>query len=361
VWRGTKCRPAHRAPVQDDKRTLFCRIYHSIHLLRLSEVAFISDNHTPIALPIPKMSEPKNTESKTAIIAAIAANLLIAVTKLVAGLFTGSSAMLSEAIHSLVDTGNGALMLYGIRQSQKPPDETHQFGYGRELYFWSLIVAISIFAVGGGVAVYEGVSHLLHPAKMEKPLWNYVVLGICLVFESTSWAFGWRAFKTTRSDGTILEGIRASKDPTAFSTFLEDSTDIAGLVIAFLGVLLGHLFNVPYFDGIASILIGLLLCAVAWLMAYETKELIIGEAVDEATRKGIRAIVEAEPGVDKMLKAMTIYIGPHDILLTLELLYASGVSKVEIGKTIRRIERDVRAKYPDITRIFYAAGTLADE
>ena len=307
------------------------------------------------------MSEPQHAESKTAIIAAIAANLLIAVTKGGAALFTGSSAMLSEAIHSLVDTGNGALMLYGIRQSQKPPDETHQFGYGRELYFWSLIVAISIFAVGGGVAVYEGVSHLLHPTPMENPLWNYIVLGICLVFESASWVFGWRAFKTTRKGGTVLESIRASKDPTTFSTFLEDSTDIAGLVIAFLGVFLGHLFNVPYFDGIASVLIGLMLCAVAWLMASETKELIIGEAVDEETQKGIRAIVEAEPGVDRMLKALTIYIGPHDILLTLELLYAKGVSTTEIGQTIRRIEHDVRAKYPDITRIFYAAGTLSKE
>lgn len=307
------------------------------------------------------MSEPKNAESKTSIYAAIAGNLLIAATKVVAAFFTGSSAMLSEAIHSFVDTGNGVLMLYGIRQSKKPPDETHQFGYGRELYFWSLIVAISVFAVGGGVSVYEGISHLSRPTPIENPVWNYAVLMISFVFESVSWYFGWRVFGLTRRKGTILEGIRASKDPTTFSVLLEDSTALVGLVIAFFGILLGQLTGVPYFDGIASILIGLLLCLVAWLIGYETKELIIGEAVDAETQKGIRAIVEAEPNVEKMLKAMTVYIGPHDVSLTLELLYTNDISAIEIGKTIRRVEKDVRAKYPNITRIFYAAGSLCEE
>ncbi len=307
------------------------------------------------------MSKPEKAESTTAIFAAIAGNLLIAATKAFAAFFTGSSAMLSEAIHSLVDTGNGLLMLYGIRQSKKPPDETHQFGYGRELYFWSLIVALSVFAVGGGVSIYEGVARLRNPTPLENPLWNYAVLGFSFVFESASWYFGWQAFKTTRKKGTILEGIRASKDPTTFSVLLEDSTAIAGLLIAFAGISLGHFFDFPYADGIASILIGLLLCLVAWLMGYETKELIIGEAVDAETQKGIRQIVEAEPNVEKMLKAITIYSGPQDVSLMLELLYTREVSVVEIGTTIRRIERDVRAKYPHITRIFYAAGSLAND
>lgn len=304
------------------------------------------------------MNKPKNADSKTSIYAAIAGNLLIAATKAVAAFFTGSSAMLSEAIHSFVDTGNGVLMLYGIRQSKKPADETHQFGYGRELYFWSLIVAISVFAVGGGVSVYEGVSHLRRPTAMENPVWNYAVLAISFVFESISWYFGWRAFGLNRKKGTILEGIRASKDPTTFSVLLEDSTALIGLIIAFCGILLGQLTGIPYFDGIASILIGLLLCLVAWLMGYETKELIIGEAVDEETHKGICRIVEAEPNVEKMLKALTIYVGPQNVSLMLELLYTKDVSAIEIGETIRRIERDVRAKYPIITRIFYAAGSL---
>lgn len=173
--------------------------------------------------------------------------------------------------------------------------------------------------------------------------------------------FGWRAFNVTRTKGSVLQGIRASKDPTSFATLLEDSTDIAGLVIAFLGVFLGHLFNAPYFDGIASVLIGLLLCAVAWLMASETKELLIGESVDEETRKGIRAIVEADPHIEKMLKAMTIYSGPHDITLILELVYAREVSTLEIGQAIRRIEQEVKAKYPDITRIFYSPGSLSKD
>ena len=307
------------------------------------------------------MESIPNAESKTAIIAAIAGNLLIAATKFVAAIFTGSSAMLSEAIHSFVDTGNGALMLYGIRQSQKPPDRKHQFGYGREIYFWSLIVAISIFAVGGGVSIYEGVRHLRQPVEMENANWNYAVLAFSFVFESVSWYYGWRAFRPTRKNRGVLETIRASKDPTTFTVVLEDSTALVGLIIAFAGIALNRVFDVPYFDGIASILIGLLLCLVAGLMGYETKELIIGEGVDEETLKGIRQIVEADSVIEEMSKALTIHIGPNDVLLTLELHYASGASATEINRAIRLVERDVRARYPLITRVFYAAGSVSDE
>lgn len=306
-----------------------------------------------------KAKKGKNA-STTAIIAAITGNLLVAATKIIAAVFTGSSAMLSEAIHSLVDTGNGLLMLYGIHRSRKPADEYHQFGYGRELYFWSLMVAVSIFAVGGGISVYEGILHLSRPAAIENPLWNYVVLGISFVFESSSLYFGWRAFRVTRRNKTIFKTIRDSKDPTTFTVVLEDSTAVIGLLIAFFGILFGHLFDFPSFDALASILIGLLLCLVALLMGYEAKELIIGEGVDEETLQGIRAVVEAEPKVEKMLRAMTIYSGPQDVSLALELRYVKGVTATDINQSVHRIEKTVRATCPNIKRVFYAPGSLSE-
>ena len=206
------------------------------------------------------------SESLTAIFAAIIGNLLIAITKFTAAFFTGSSAMLSEGIHSAVDTGNGLLMLLGIHKSKKPPDEKHPFGHARELYFWSLVVAFSIFAVGGGVSIYEGITHILHPVPIENAGWNYAVLGASVVFEGITWYFGWLAFAKTRRGRPVFEAIRASKDPTSFTVLLEDSAAITGLVIAFLGVFLGHEFGLVYFDGIASILIGVLLCLVALLL-----------------------------------------------------------------------------------------------
>src|SRR5215211_3109089 len=202
-------------------------------------------------------------ESLTAIFAAIIGNLLIAVTKFTAAFFTGSSAMLSEGIHSVVDTGNGVLMLVGIRKSQKPPDEEHPFGHGRELYFWSLVVAFSIFAVGGGISIYEGITHILHPTSIENVVWSYAVLGASFIFEGITWFFGWRAFAKTRRGRSVFDAIRRSKDPTSFTVLLEDSAALAGLVVAFAGVFLGHEFGMAYFDSIASIVIGILLCMVA--------------------------------------------------------------------------------------------------
>src|SRR5215213_293469 len=303
----------------------------------------------------------EGSESKTAIFAAIIGNLLIAVTKFVASALTGSSAMLSEGIHSVVDCGNGLLMLYGVYRSAKPPDEEHPFGYGREIYFWSLIVAISIFAVGGGVSVYEGITHIRHPVAIEKPLWNYAVLGISFVFESISWYYGWQAFRNTRKGRTILKTIHVSKDPTTFTVLLEDSTALLGLIIAFLGVFFGHYFNFPFFDGIASVCIGLLLCLVALFLGYETKGLLIGEAVDTETLRGIRRIAESEPKVEKVLKALTIYFGAKEVLLTLELQFASDINATELRIAIRRIERDVKKKHPEITRVYYEAESLSEK
>ena len=223
----------------------------------------------------------KNNASLSSIFAAIIGNLMIAVTKFTAAAFTGSSAMLTEGIHSVVDTGNGLLMLYGVYKSRKPPDEAHPFGHGRELYFWSLIVAVSIFGVGGGVSVYQGIIHAMHPVAIESPGWNYATLGLAVVFEGISWMFGWAAFSATRRGRPVIEAIHVSKDPTSFTVLLEDSTALLGLIVAFIGVFLQADYGLLYFDAIASMLIGLLLCVAALFLGYETKGLLIGEALGQ--------------------------------------------------------------------------------
>ena len=297
-------------------------------------------------------------ESLKAIFAAIIGNLLIAITKFVAAFFTGSSAMLSEGLHSVVDTGNGLLMLLGVRRSAKPPDDEHPFGHGRELYFWSLVVAFSIFGVGGGVSIYEGITHLLDPTPIKNVVWNYVVLGIAIVFEGISWYFGWLAFAPTRRGRSVFEAIRASKDPTNFTVLLEDSAAIVGLVIAFLGVFLGHEFGIWYFDGAASILIGILLCVVALILGAESRSLLIGEAADKKTIQAIEEIALDDPHVEKVVKVLTIYIGPDDVAATLELRFKPGVTAVQLRHSVRNIELKIREKFAAINRVYYEAESL---
>lgn len=297
-------------------------------------------------------------ESLKAIFAAIIGNLLIAITKFVAAFFTGSSAMLSEGLHSVVDTGNGLLMLLGVRRSAKPPDDEHPFGHGRELYFWSLVVAFSIFGVGGGVSIYEGITHLLDPTPIKNVVWNYVVLGIAIVFEGISWYFGWLAFSPTRRGRSVFEAIRASKDPTNFTVLLEDSAAIVGLVIAFLGVFLGHEFGIWYFDGAASILIGILLCVVALILGAESRSLLIGEAADKKTIQAIEEIALDDPHVEKVVKVLTIYIGPDDVAATLELRFKPGVTAVQLRHSVRNIELKIREKFAAINRVYYEAESL---
>src|SRR3954470_5251038 len=195
-------------------------------------------------------------ETRTAVIAAVIGNLAIAATKFVAAAFSGSAAMLAEAIHSLVDTGNGSLMLYGLHRSRKPADEDHPFGYGHELYFWTLIVGVLVFAVGGGMSVYEGIVHILHPTSPENLVWSYAVLGMAIVFEGTSWLFGLKAFNAERGRKGVLQTIHDTKDPSSFTVLLEDSAALLGLVFAFLGIYLGSQLGLPYLDGVASVLIG---------------------------------------------------------------------------------------------------------
>ena len=300
------------------------------------------------------------SESKTAIFAAIAGNLAIAATKFIAAAFTGSSAMLSEGIHSVVDMGNGALLLLGVRKSKKPPDATHPFGHGKELYFWSLVVAILIFALGGGMSVYEGVTHLAHPHHSQDPTWNYVVLGFAIIFESASFYFALQAFRKEMSKDGVLQTIRASKDPTTFTILFEDTAALLGLLVALVGIFLGHQLNNPYLDGVASITIGAILGVVAVFLAYESRSLLIGEGVLQETLDSIRSIIRADPAVVEVRKALTMHFGPEDVLLTLDLGFQKTLSAAEIASAVDHLEKKIRERHPEIKHIFIEAKSLRE-
>jgi len=301
------------------------------------------------------------SKSKLSIYAAIAGNMAIAITKFVAAAFTGSSAMLSEAIHSVVDTGNGWLMLFGVRKSRKPPDADHPFGHGHELYFWTLIVGVLVFAVGGGMSVYEGIQHILHPRSAENLVWSYGVLGFAVVFEGTTWLFGWKAFSAERGRKGVVKAIHETKDPSTFTVLLEDSAALLGLIFAFLGIFLGSQLELPFLDGVASVLIGLLLCGVAVLMVYESKGLLIGEGLDRESLESIHALVDADPGVEWVGHLHTMYLGPHEVLLTIELRFHGHISSLEVRQAARRLRETIQSQHPDISRIFFGAEALSEE
>lgn len=299
-------------------------------------------------------------ESKTAIFAAIGANFAIAVMKFAAAFFTGSSAMLSEGIHSLVDTGNGGLLLLGVHKSQQPADASHPFGYGKELYFWCLIVAVLIFGVGGGISIYEGIKHLLHPAPLEDPTWSYVVLGLAALFEGIVFVIAFRAFQSLKSeDESFWQAIKSSKDPTTFTVLFEDAAALLGLTVAFVGIYLAHYFNNPYLDGAASVVIGVILSSVALLLVYESKGLLIGEGADAQTLENIRKLAEAEKGVKKVINPLTMYFGPHTILLTVDIEFDKKLSAAEVEETVDRLEKNIRRQYPDIKHIYIEAGAIS--
>jgi cation diffusion facilitator family transporter len=297
-------------------------------------------------------------ESKVAVFAAIAGNLAIAITKLIAAYISGSSAMLSEGIHSLVDTGNGTLLLVGLRKSRKPADAEHPFGHGNELYFWPLVVAILIFALGGGMSVYEGITHLAHPHQTD-PKWNYIVLGLAFIFESMSCYFAFKAFRKELRPGGIIKTIRASKDPSSFTVLFEDTAALLGLLVAFIGIFVGHLLGNPYLDGVASIVIGLILAMVACFLAYETKGLLIGEGVDPEKLQSIREIAGADEAVAQVKKSLTLHFGPSEVLLTLDVGFKEELSADAVTQSINRIERAIRERHPEIKYIFVEAKSLS--
>ncbi len=290
--------------------------------------------------------------SNTAIYTALAANLGIAVTKFIAAGVTGSSAMLSEGIHSLVDTLNELLLLLGISRSKRPPDEKRPFGYGREQYFWSYVVALLIFAIGGGVSFYEGVTHLQHPEPVKDPFWNYLVLGVALVLDGYSLRTAWKAFDAQRDGQSLWAAIRDSKDSATFTVLFEDASDVLGLLIAFLGVFLGHELHDPRLDGIASILIGLLLVAVAVVLARESKSLLLGEGVDAKTTQQLIGLTEADPAVVKTVHIATIYLGPEEITLVQGVVFQPDLNTHTITTAISRIHESIYQAYPSVKRSY---------
>lgn len=291
-------------------------------------------------------------ESKLAVYAAIVGNFVIAVTKFVAAGMTGSSAMLSEGVHSLVDTGNGCLLLLGIHLSQRPPDREHPFGYGHDLYFWTLVVSILVFGLGGGISCYEGVMHVVHPHQIVDPLPNYIVLGVAAVFESISWAFAWRSFRTGMGEKGLMHTIRRSKDPTTFMVLCEDSAALLGLGVAALGVWLGVTFDSPYYDAAASMVIGLLLAGVALLLIRESRGLLIGESASPRTVAGIRAVAAADPAVQRPLRLLTMHLAPEEILVALDLQFRPELSSPEIAAATQRIESAILREHPHVRHIF---------
>jgi cation diffusion facilitator family transporter len=297
-------------------------------------------------------------ESKNAVIAAIIGNAAIAAIKFVAGGMTGSSAMISEGIHSLVDTGNGGLLYHGLRRGARPADDHHPFGHGMEVYFWSLIVAVSIFGIGGGMSIYEGVIHILHPRPLGSATVNYIVLALAAVFESLSFSVAWRAFRGSRGSRRTLAAIHHGKDPSLFTVLFEDTAALLGLAVAFLGVFLSHRLHMPVLDGAASVGIGLILiCAAGWL-AYESKSLLVGEAADPELVNAIREIALADPAVVGLGVVLTMHLGPDDVLLNIEVQFTPGLPAEEIHTAVHRIEERITGPYPEVSRIFIEVEAL---
>ncbi|RYY18544.1 MAG: cation transporter [Cytophagaceae bacterium] len=300
------------------------------------------------------------SSSKLALYGGIAANVAIAISKFVAAYRTGSSAMLSEGIHALVDTGNGGLLLFGIRQSQRPADAQHPFGHGKELYFWALIVAVLIFAIGGGMSFYEGIKHLHEPEPLTDPLWNYVVLGVSLLFEGSAAWLAIRALNESPSSGGFWHSLTTSRDPAVFASVLENVAAVVGLLVALLGVYFGHMLNNPYFDGSASIVIGVLLMGVAVLLVARTKALLVGEGATEALGQEIQALAARTPGVTQVRPPLTMYLGPADAVLALDVDFADDLSSTGVEEAIVAVQEAVRNQYPEFKRIFIEAKSLAD-
>jgi cation diffusion facilitator family transporter len=296
--------------------------------------------------------------SKIAIYGAIAANSAIAVSKFIAAFFTGSSAMLSEGVHSLVDTGNGILLLFGIKLSKNPPDEKHPFGYGNEVFFWSFVVAILIFALGGGIAIYEGVRHILHPRQLENVQWNYVVLILAMIFEGAALRVALKQFNASRRNKPFMRALKDSKDSSTVAVVVEDTAALLGLMIALLSVLLGHLTGWPYFDGIGSVLIGVLLVSVAFFFAVECKALLVGEGLLPEEVEKIGQILDEEPRVSVYRRPLSLYFGPSEVLVNLDVHFIDNLNSDQIEQTVDRIEDRIKAALPSVNRIYIEADTI---
>jgi cation diffusion facilitator family transporter len=286
------------------------------------------------------------------LLGALAANLGIAVAKFIAAAITGSSSMLTEGVHSLVDSGNQLLLLYGQKRAKRPPDATRPFGYGRELYFWAFVVAILIFAVGAGVSIYEGYRHITEPEPLGDPVVNYVVLSIAMLLEGSSWTIAVREFNRTRGATGWWQSIHQSKDPAGFVVLFEDSAALIGLVVAGIGIGASQAFAEPRLDGYASILIGLILAAVAAVLARESKGLLIGERADPAVIAGIREMLATRPEITSVNHVRTVHTGPSNVFVAISADFDDGLTMGAGEELIEALEAELRATMPQLTSIY---------
>jgi cation diffusion facilitator family transporter len=302
--------------------------------------------------------------SKVSIYAALGANIAIGIAKFVGAAISGSSAMLSEGIHSVVDSVNELLLLYGIRQSEIAPDEKFPLGRGQELYFWSLMVAVLIFALGGGISIYEGFDSFGHPEVGGHAIVSYIVLGVAAIFEGTALTISIRQFNKTyprKAEVSLWQAIRDSKDPSSFIVIVEDAAALVGITIAFTGVMLTQIFQNSLYDGLASIVIGVLLTVVAILLVAETKGLLVGESASKAVRESIKSIVKSDDAVSAMGPPITLHLGPRDIMLAMNIEFCNNLSADDIEVAVRRIEKSIRTTHEEVTRIFIEAAPIAEE
>ena len=289
--------------------------------------------------------------SKRSIYSALAADLLIAVTKFIAGSISRSSAMIAEGVHSIVDSGNGFLLLFGLYKSKQKPDKEHPFGYGKELYFWSFIVSILFFGLGGGISIYQGIQHILKPVPQDNPVMNYIVLAISFIFEAVSMIIPTRQFYREKGDLSWWDGLIRSKDPTIFTVLFENFAAIIGLVIVAISVFLNQQFHLPYIDGLASLLVGLLLVGVSLIIARESRSLLMGEGIAEENRSKIIELVEKDDDIKKVTKIHSIYQSPEEIILMLIVAFKDGLETENINRAINRLSKKIKKDFPRIRYI----------
>ncbi|MDT0631349.1 cation diffusion facilitator family transporter [Rubrivirga litoralis] len=291
-----------------------------------------------------------------AVYGAFVANLAIAIVKFVAAAVTGSSAMLSEGIHSLVDTGNQVLLLVGVKRGQRPADAGHPFGHSSELYVWALLVAVALFGIGGGLAFYEGVSHLQHPNEMTDPTWNYAVLGFAFLFDGGSWLLALRELRRDHPGVGVWEAFRKSSDPAVYTVLAEDTADLVGILLAAGGIALGHATGNPMWDGLASIAIGLLLAGISLSLVATGRSLLTGRAAAPEVVASVRQIAQADPAVAHADVPLTMQMGPDDVLVNVEVVFRDGLSAPEVAEASVRIEAAVREAHPAVSRVFTEAA-----
>ncbi len=290
------------------------------------------------------------------IYSALIANFLIAITKFIAGAVTNSSSMISEGIHSVVDTINQVLLLYGLKRSRKPADERRPFGYGKELYFWAFMVSILIFGLGGGLSIYHGIEFLLHPESLDNPKVNYIVLGLSLVFEIISFYIAIKEFNVSRGELHWWSAILKSKDPTSFLVLFEDGAAVAGLLIVLILMLFNQAFDLPYLDGVASILVGALLVGVSIFLGRESRSLLMGEGISLETQDKIKVLVEMDESVLKVKSVLSDHHSPEDVVLMLTVEFKQDLDTAKITSAIERISQNIKARFVSVSYVIIQPG-----